>query len=142
MIREYGTALAVVRETFDRIASGAYAEKGGKQIKITPPSFVEIVLLPALEKLAGGLPQYDVEVPAKESVEPDDRGYFRLRVSGQTVAGVNFGGADAKFIKVTLFPSGRPWGNPLHVDSMTRLQEIVEMVIRIAGIPQKKTDAA
>ncbi len=141
-IQTYGTALAEVRKTFELIASGAYAEKGNKPIKVQPPSFVDIVFRPMLEKLDEVLPEYDVEVPPKESIEPDDRGYFPLRIAGSTVAGINFGGTDARYIKVTLFPRGRPWGNPLHVDSMAGLTEIVKMVIRITDIPEKISDAA
>ncbi len=137
MIRAYNVALAEVRAIFERIASGAYAEKGNRPIEIDPPGFVDIVLLPMLVKLADALPEYDVEVPRMEEIEPDDKGCFPLRVAGRTVAGINFGGADARYIKVTLFTRGRPWGNPLLVDSMPRLVEIVTMVIQITSIPKK-----
>ena len=139
LAKEYKDALGKVREIFELIASGAYAEKGNKSIKVNAPSFVDIVLIPVLAKLAEMLPEYDVEVPLKGQVEPDDKGYFHLRVGGRIVAGVNFGGIDSHFIKVTLFPSNRPWGNPIMVGSMADLHSIVKMVIHITGIPKTRT---
>ncbi len=100
---------------------------------------MEIVLIPVLAKLAEMLPEYDVEVPVKGQIEPDEKGYFHLRVAGRIVAGVNFGGVDAQCIKVTLFPSNRPWGNPIMVGSMAELHSLVKMVILITGVPKTRT---
>lgn len=133
--KEYHTALGNLWEIFRQIASGTPIEKGNKPIKSLQPSFVDIIFLPVIAKLAEMLPEYDVDLPQKEEIEPDDKGHFRVSIGGRTVVGITFGGPEAQFINVTLFTSSnRSWGEPLQIDNMKDLKKLIETVAHIRAI--------
>lgn len=138
VISEYGDGWMQIKQQIEELATGASFEKTNKPIKIQPPNFVEVVFRPLVAKLAELFPEYDINVPGKGDVEPDKNGYFLVQAGERVIIGINFGGADAKHIKVTLFPHNRPWGNPLLIDSMGELKKIIELVIKIVSVPRKK----
>jgi hypothetical protein len=139
VVRQYKTAIIEVKSQFDLLISGALSANGRKPVKIQPPDFVQIILIPIIQRLAEMLPEYDVELLGKDEIEPDDKGYFPIRIGGHIVAGICFGGQEAQHIKVALFPFKKLWGKPFSVKSMTDLKAIAEMVIEIIDIPKRES---
>lgn len=133
--KAYVLAASDVTKLYEQVMSGAFAENG-KKISFKSPNFVEIILKPVVQKLGEVMPEYDVGFPV-EGALPDDNGYFRICIGGKVVVGVNFGGPNAHFIKVTVFAHNRPWGNALKIGNMKALCAVMEFVIQIMDIPKK-----
>lgn len=127
-----GTSFHKLTDAYRRRLEKFYADidnacySSGKRFKANslPPSFIKIVIIPAIQSIAERMIGYNVIVPDPKTYSPSNN-YYKVNIGVRTVGGISVPDGDDYSIYFTPLFRGKPVGDKVLVKNSGELRQLI-----------------